>query len=194
MNFLTRIDKSIDVGRRGFDLTPQDQRRLDIPSELGKLSDLNTEKTDYNSIFSLVRKAVKSITNKERVGLGLALADLPSQLGAFWEVGGNYIVMNKNLLDALKYVHRPTAEINSFVFVILMHEYLHSLGVLDEYKARAMTARICATIFDEGHPAFEMGTKDPWQVYPFLAQVPNGNGENLRIINNFDSDSVSYIM
>ncbi len=194
MNFIARQDKSIDVSRRGFDLTPQGQRRLDIPSELGRLSDLTTEKTDYNSIFSLVRKAVKSVTNKERVGLGLALADLPSQLGAFWEVGGNYIVMNKNLLDALKYAHRPTAEINSFVFVILMHEYLHSLGVLDEYKARAMTARICATIFDEGHPAFEIGTKDPWQIYPFLAQVPNGNGENLRIVNNFDSDSVSYIM
>ncbi len=131
---------------------------------------------------------------KERVGLGLALADLPSQLGAFWEVGGNYIVMNKNLLDALKYANRPRDEINSFIFVILMHEYLHSLGILDEYKARAMTARICATIFEEGHPAYELATKDPWQVYPFLMQVPNGKGENFKIIGNFDSDTVSYIM
>jgi hypothetical protein len=57
-----------------------------------------------------------------------------------------------------------------------------------------MTARICATIFEEGHPAYELATKDPWQVYPFLTQVPNGKGENFKIIGNFDSDTVSYIM
>ncbi len=194
MNFVAMNDKSIGLpGREAFPV-PRDSTYLTIPSKLSKLSEGNDDKTDYNSVFSLVRKAVKSVINKERVGLGLALADLPSQLGAFWEVGGNYIVMNRNLLEALRYAHRPSEEVNSFVFVILMHEYLHSLGVLDEYKARAMTARICATIFEEGHPAFEMGTRDPWQVYPFLGQVPSGNGENLRIINNFDSDSVSYIM
>lgn len=180
-------------GRQSFP-PPRDSSYLTIPSKLAKLSEGRDDRTDYDSVFTLVRKAVKSVINKERVGLGLALADLPSQLGAFWEVGGNYIVMNRNLLDALKYARRPSEEINSFVFVILMHEYIHSLGELDEYMAREITAKICATIFEEGHPAFEMATRDPWQVYPFLMQVPNGNGENLRIINNFDSDSVSYIM
>ena len=42
--------------------------------------------------------------------------------------------------------------------------------------------------------AFEIGTKDPWQVYPFLMKIPNGNGGNLKFITNFDSDAVSYIM
>jgi hypothetical protein len=194
MNLSSKTDRMFEVKRGDLNLPLKDSIHLDFSTELSKLSNVPPERIDYNSIFSLVRKAVKSTTNKERVGLGLALADLPAQLGAFWEVGGNYIVMNRNLLDALKFAHRPVEEVNSFVFVILMHEYLHSLGVLDEYKARALTARICATIFEEGHPAFEMGTKDPWQVYPFLMRVPSGNGENLRIINNFDSDSVSYIM
>ncbi len=194
MNLSSKTDRMFEVKRGDLNLPLKDSIHLDFSTELSKLSNVPPERIDYNSIFSLVRKAVKSTTNKERVGLGLALADLPAQLGAFWEVGGNYIVMNRNLLDALKFAHRPVEEVNSFVFVILMHEYLHSLGVLDEYKARALTARICAAIFEEGHPAFEMGTKDPWQVYPFLMRVPSGNGENLRIINNFDSDSVSYIM
>jgi hypothetical protein len=194
MNFLSQIEELADVGRGSAPLGPSARNSMDIPSNLSRLSGGNSSGTDYNSIFSLVRKAVKTALGKERVGLGLALADLPSQLGAFWEVGGNYIVMNKNILDALRYANRPKEEINSFVFVILMHEYLHSLGVLDEYKARTMTARICATIFEEGHPAYEIGTRDPWQVYPFLLQVPSGNGENLKIIGNFDSDTVSYIM
>ena len=193
MNFLSQTDSFGDLKGGSAPLGPSARSSLDIPSGLSKLSGGSSSSPDYNSIFSLVRKAVKNTLKKERVGLGLALADLPSQLGAFWEVGGNYIVMNKNLLDALKYANRPRDEINSFIFVILMHEYLHSLGTLDEYKARAMTARICATIFEEGHPAYELATKDPWQVYPFLMQVPNGKRENFKIVGNFDSDTVSYI-
>jgi hypothetical protein len=188
------MNETFDVKRGDLNIPSKSSNLLGISIELSKVPRGRGEITDYNSIFSLVRKAVKTSINKERVGLGLALADLPSQLGAFWEVGGNYIVMNRNLLDALKFAHRPVEEINSFVFVILLHEYLHSLGFLDEYKARAMTARICTTFFEEGHPAYEIGTRDPWQVYPFLTQVPNRNGENLRIVGNFDSDSVSYIM
>lgn len=166
----------------------------DIPSRLALLPESVNEKTDYNAIFVLVRKAVKKVIGRERVGLGLALADLPSQLGAYWEVGGNYIVMNRNLVNALKTSRIPTREINSFVFVILMHEYLHSLGVLDEYKARSLTAKICMSIFDEKHPAYELSTRDPWQVYPFLAYTPNGRNQYMEFVENFDSDTVSYIM
>ena len=194
MNFISRLDNLGQHNVNNARTSPSIKTRIDFSLELNRLGDSNSHSTDYNSIFSLVRKAVKSTTGKERVGLGLALADLPAQLGAFWEVGGNYIVMNRNLLDALKVANRSGTEVNSFVFVILTHEYLHSLGVLDENKARELTARICATIFKEGHPAFEIGTKDPWQVYPFLMNIPNGNGGNLKFINNFDSDTVSYIM
>ncbi len=172
----------------------QDKKKREIPESLSSLKGSSYYNTDYNSIFALVRKAVKDATGKERVGLGLALADLPNQLGAYWEVGGNYIVMNQNLLVALKAAKKSVEEINSFVFVILMHEYLHSLGFLDERQARILTAKICAVIFEENHPAYLLGTKDPWQVYPFLAYSPRiGNGE-MKIIGNFDSDSVPYIM
>ncbi|MGC8562181.1 MAG: hypothetical protein ACP5UZ_04430 [Thermoplasmata archaeon] len=194
MNFISRLGNLGQHKSNSAMPSPSIKTRIDFSSELNRLGDSNGHNTNYNSIFSLVRKAVKSTLGKERVGLGLALADLPSQLGAFWEVGGNYIVMNRKLLEALKVANRSGAEVNSFVFVILMHEYLHSLGVLDENRARELTAKICATIFEEGHPAFEIGTKDPWQVYPFLMKVPNGNGGNLKFINNFDSDTVSYIM
>lgn len=194
MNFISGLDNFGRHKVHNARISLSIKTGIDFSSELNRLGDSNGHSTDYNSIFSLVRKAVKSTLGKERVGLGLALADLPSQLGAFWEVGGNYIVMNRNLLDALKVANRSGTEVNSFVFVILMHEYLHSLGVLDESRAREMTARICAIIFEEGHPAFEIGTKDPWQVYPFLMKIPNRNGGNLKFINNFDSDTVSYIM
>ncbi len=194
MNFVSMLDAFGNARGEIERRAPSPPSKSTIPAELAKISAKISPETDYNSIFSLVRKAVKKATGRERVGIGLAIADLPSQLGAFWEVGGNYIVMNRNLLDALKVANRPPEEINSFVFVILMHEYLHSLGYLDEKVARSMTAKICSSIFDSNHPAYSLGMKDPWAVYPFLAYVPNGNGENFRIVNNFDSESVTYIM
>jgi len=166
----------------------------EISSKLEKLSYELRQETDYNSIFSLVKRAVKTFTGKERAGLGLALADLPPQLGAFWEVGGNYIVINKNLLSSLKAANRSPIEINSYVFVILMHEYLHSLGFLDELSTRAVTAKICKGIFEEGHPARLLSEKDPWQVYPFLMHAPAGKWEGVKIVDNFDRDSTSYIV
>jgi len=150
--------------------------------------------TDYNAIFSFVKRIVKISTGNERVGIGLALADLPSQLGAYWEVGGNFIVMNENLLRALKSMNRSTEEINSFIFVILMHEYLHSVGFLNEGSARGITAEICSHLFFTDHPAYVLGTTDPWKVYPFLIMTPTrGNGE-IRIVSNFDMNSTPYIV
>lgn len=159
-----------------------------------EVQDQLNEKTNYNSIFSLVRKVVKMATGNERVGIGLALADLPPQLGAYWEVGGNFIIMNENLLFALKAAKRPVQEVNSFIFVILMHEYLHSVGYLDENYARDLTSVICANVFSKDHPAYALATADPWKVYPFLMRVPpRGNG-TIRIVPNFDTDSTPYIM
>ena len=58
------------------------------------------ERMSYDSIFMIVKKAVKAVTGQERSGLGLALSNLPAGLGAFWQVGGNYIVMNDLLINA----------------------------------------------------------------------------------------------
>ncbi|MGC8645359.1 MAG: hypothetical protein ACP5UO_03710 [Thermoplasmata archaeon] len=177
------------TGGRALDL-----RGDGIRESLSRVSGQYGEKVDFDSIFTLVRKAVKSYLGKERVGIGLALSSLPAGLGAFWEVGGNYIVMNRNLIGAMKSMGRSSLEINSLVFVILMHEYLHSLGVLDEAGARELTRRICSNFFPEDHPAYLLSEKDPWQVYPFLMTAPGGRGEEMEIVRQFDTNSTSYIM
>ncbi len=148
---------------------------------------------DFDAIFSLVKGSVKATTGKERVGIGLALADLPSILGAFWEVGGNYIVLNENLVRAFKFLEKPDLDYNSFVFVTLMHEYLHSLGFIDESIAREMTTEICSKLFGTDHPAYALGHRDPWEVYPFLRNVPRSGSADIKFVSKFDSESTSYI-
>lgn len=148
---------------------------------------------NYDKIFSIVKKNVMKHLGKERAGLGLALADLPSTLGAYWQVGGNYIVMNENLVNAMMRISKSITEFNSYVYVILTHEYLHSLGYIDETEARNVTADVVKASFGLEHHAYRMSSGDLWKLYPMLKYVPGGRGENFRIVGTFDSSSTSYI-
>gem|GEM_PF-434322 len=155
--------------------------------------DLLDSVMDYDKIFSVVKKSVKAALGKERSGLGLALSNLPVTLGAFWQVGGNYIVMNEVLVKAMSRITRNPREFNSFVYTILTHEYLHSVGYIDEFQARQMTAFVAKHTFGSDHPAVIMSTGDIWKQYPELLSMQGGDGSVLKIISRFDTDSTSYI-
>jgi hypothetical protein len=149
---------------------------------------------DYDAIFRVVRAAVRSVLGVERPGLGLGLSDLPPQLGAYWQITGNLIVMNEGLVDAMRAHAKDPRELNSFVYVILAHEYLHSLGYLDERSVREVTARVTRTAFGPDHPATRMAEGDLWRMFPFLAYARGGRGSHLRVVPRFDLQTTdSYI-
>ncbi len=148
-------------------------------------------RTDFNGVFSIVRDAVQHVLHRERPGLGLALSDLPPQLGAYWPLTGNLIVMNEGLLTAMKAQAATEREYNSFVFVILAHEYLHTLGYLEESAVRPVTAQVARAVFGPDHPATRMAEGDLWQMYPNLRYAPRGDGRRLRIVPRFDLDTTS---
>jgi hypothetical protein len=165
--------------------------KLDFPAPYSYALDLEM---DYDSIFSIVRKTVRYAINRERSGLGLMLSDLPPELGAFWEVGGNYIVLNETLVELMRKMARSAREFNSYVFVVLAHEYLHSIGYIDETDVRRVTAAVTNKAMGEDHPAALMASGDMWDMYPFLRLAGDGRGRNTRIVNRFDSESTrTYI-
>ena len=141
---------------------------------------------DYNAVFRVVRGAVHHVLGIERPGLGLGLSNLPPQLGAYWQVTGNLIVMNEGLVETMRLHARSPTELNSFVYVILAHEYLHSLGYLDERAVREVTAHVTRTALGPDHPATRMAEGDLWRMYPFLATAPGGNGQRLKVVRGFD--------
>ena len=144
---------------------------------------------DYDAVFRVVRGAVREVLGIERPGLGLGLSDLPPQLGAYWQVTGNLIVLNEGLVNAMRAHARDPTELNSFLYVVLAHEYLHSLGYLDERSVREVTARVTRTAFGPDHPATHMAEGDLWRLYPFLAYAPGGNGRRLKVVTRFDLDT-----
>jgi hypothetical protein len=152
------------------------------------------EPLNFDHVFRVVRSTVRDVLGRERPGLGLALSDLPASLGAYWPVTGNLIVMNESLVDAMRSHARSAREFNSFVYVILAHEYLHALGYLSESQVRPVTAQVARAAFGPEHPATRMAEGNIWAMYPFLGEAPNGRGARIRIVPGFDlATTDSYI-
>ena len=145
-------------------------------------------------MFRVVRGAVRHVLGIERPGLGLGLSNLPPSLGAYWQVTGNLIVLNEGLVRVMQAHADSPVEFNSFVYVILAHEYLHALGYLDEHEVRRVTAHVTRAAFGPSHPATKMAEGDLWRMYPFLQYAPRGDGRRLRVVTRFDlATTQSYI-
>jgi hypothetical protein len=148
-------------------------------------------KADFNAVFKVVRAAVQHVLGRERPGLGLGLSNLPPSLGAYWQITGNLIVMNEGLVQTMREHASSPLEFNSFVYVILAHEYLHSLGYLDEAGVRRVTAHVTRSAFGAEHPATRMAEGDLWRMFPFLQYAVGGDGRRLKVVTNFDLATTS---
>jgi len=147
---------------------------------------------DFSDIFALIKKAVKETISEARTGLMLVLADLPLQVGAFHEIGSNAIVLNRKLLNAVIKSCKSFRGINAYIFSILLHEYLHSLGHLDEHEVRELSFQISKRTLGENHPATEFITKGFSERE--LSRLPDKRPPDLpQIIPDLEKTTQSYV-
>lgn len=148
---------------------------------------------DFSCILSLVKEAVESTIGRRRVGLSLALADLPTHIGAFHQLGSNFIVMNKTLLE--KVVQSGNKKlINSYIFHILLHEYLHSLGYVDEEKTQFLSYAISRKILGADHLATLIARYGIGSVLSNLGQAyESSESPVIEIIEEFETDNLNYL-
>ena len=161
------------------------------PAEPRDLGHRLSRSLDYDGVFAIVREAVRRTLGLDRPGLGLALSSLPPTVGAYWPVTGNLIVLNEGLVGAMRSHARSTLEFNAFVYVVLAHEYLHSLGYLGEPEVRRATAWVTREAFGSDHLATSLAEGDLWKLYPFLQEAPGGDGRSVRVVRGFDRESTS---
>ena len=147
---------------------------------------------DFAGVFSLVRETVKDELGMDRAGLILALQPLPENLGAFHTVGSNFIVINKTLLGRVR-AGNGRETINSYIYYVLLHEYLHSLGFLDEEEVLGLSSRICSAALGEGHPASMIARHGIGSVVPAGIRPYEESDGDMEIVLNFDPESTSYI-
>ena len=148
-------------------------------------------------VFEAVKEAVRRVLGKERAGLMVVtqeLGNVPNGfLGAYFVVGANAIVVNQTPLRRIQETE-PTLYI-PWLFGVLLHEYLHSLGVLDEKEVRGVTNQVAEAVLGPDHPATKMAA-NPMEfigtlAWPLVAWQPEN--APYEIVKGVDRDSTSYI-
>ncbi len=148
-------------------------------------------------IFEVVKSVVLNSIGKSRGGLMLGMADLGNHpqgfFGGFFTTGSNVIVLNKIPLQRIKET-RPELY-KPYVFHVLLHEYIHSLGYLDESLVKSKVYQITRDALGEEHLATRMAANAEGFIkhlaYPDMAWRPDDVG--LELVKDFDRSSVSYI-
>lgn len=153
-------------------------------------NDLLEEARDVKEVFEIVRDAVRLTLNESRAGIDLGIAELgngPRELlSAFYPVESNIIVLNKTPIKRMLGT-RPEL-MKPYVFTVLLHEYLHSLGYLNENDARKLTYAITNYLLGEDHVATQMA-HDMRRFFPYLLYPgghPARNGMGVIQLDNID--------
>jgi hypothetical protein len=154
---------------------------------------LDNAKT-YAQIWSIVKDTAEHALGKRRGNMMLFLEDLPLQLGAYYPVGTNNIVLNRALVDIVEAQLKSKQTINALIYNLLLHEYLHALGEMSEKQVRNQVVTVAKKSFGENHIATELACKSPWIL---LKDLPLGSLAALKrvmeIVSDFEKTS-NYIV
>jgi hypothetical protein len=151
--------------------------------------------TSFHEIFALVQRSVEDIMKESRAGMNLGIMELGNGkgqfLGAFYPAQSNIIVMNNTPLRRI--VETDPNLFKPYVFHVLLHEYLHSLGYLDEKTVKKLSYKICSQILGDNHAATEMSI-NMQKFFPNLI-YPDGypaNNDKMLLIEDLDQ-GMNYI-
>ncbi len=155
-----------------------------------KLNECN----NFGDIFELVREIIYKALKIRRAGLSLYLQDLNKYVLAYHIMGSNALVINRAVLEAIYSLNKEKEYTNSYIFVVLAHEYLHSLGIYDERLLEGIQYKICKEFFGEEHPTTQMIGKGIFNVFPELANVRiKVKRRGYEVVRDFDRSSTTYI-
>lgn len=158
-------------------------------------------KQEMPEIFETVKKDVRQILGRHRAGLSLGLAEMGMFQGGF--IGGMHfhpgtdIVMN---ISPLKIILATQTDdiVWAYTYHILLHEYIHSLGVIDERQCKTITLNISEEIFkDNDHPALILAKSGIGIFLPdlkivFVPPERRPDGMLIEYVYGFDRESQSY--
>ncbi|MGD1060256.1 MAG: hypothetical protein ABR879_02230 [Methanomassiliicoccales archaeon] len=144
-------------------------------------------------IFEVVKEAVEAAERVSRSGLMLGLAELggsrDSTIGGLHPVGTNIILLNKVPLRRVKESYPELYK--PYVFHVLLHEYLHTIGLVDEASAKKKAYEITRFLFGEEHLATKLA-KDLSAFLPFVTypgRIPLPEGTQIELVEGFDRSS-----
>ena len=152
-------------------------------------------------IFEKIKEDVRKVYGRHRAGLSLGLVEMGMNRGGF--IGGMHfhpgtdIVMNKTPLKIIL-KEQPFEIVWAYTYHILLHEYIHSLGIIDERQCRIATLKISEEIFiDSNHPAINLAKNGIGTYFPNLNLIYSPpalkpDGIPIEYVYEFDNQSYDY--
>ena len=145
---------------------------------------------NYGEVWQIVKDTVKFSLGKRRDGMMLFLDDLPLQLGAYYPVGTNNIVLNRSLVEIVQASLSSKPTVNALVYNLLLHEYLHALGEYSEVEVRRMVFEVAKKCFGEKHLATVVARRSPWVLLKDIPLGPRiGPRRVMEIVKDFEKTS-----
>ena len=147
---------------------------------------LDTAK-NYGEVWQIVKETVQYALGKKRENMMLFLDDLPLQLGAYYPVGTNNIVLNRTLVEIVGASVSSKPTVNALIYNLLLHEYLHALGELSEVQVRRLVVEVAKKCFGEDHIATVVACKSPWVLLKDIPLGPlNAPKRVMEIVKDFE--------
>jgi len=165
------------------------------PSKVGVYRSRIEKAEGFSEVWEIVKDTVKDSLGEHRVGMMLFLDNLPLQLGAYHPLSTNNIVLNRTLVQIVEAATKSKQLVNAFVYSLLVHEYLHSLGHIPEVEVRPLVYKISMECFGEDYIVTKLAEKSPWAL---LRGVPlseiEAPGRVIEIVKDFEKSNQKYIV
>jgi hypothetical protein len=145
---------------------------------------------NYSEVWKIVKETAEFALSKRRNSMMLFLDDLPLQLGAYYPVGTNNIVLNRALVEIVEASISDKLTVNALIYNLLLHEYLHALGDLSEIDVRREVVEVAKKSFGETHIATVIACKSPWVLLKDIPLGPyNAPKRVMEIVYDFEKTS-----
>ena len=147
--------------------------------------------------FEEVKNVVQKTESRSRSGLMLGLQEIGASLdgfiGAYYPIASNIIIVNKTPLRRI--LETDKSLLKPYIFHVLLHEYIHSLGYLNEGTTEKKTYEISRKQFGEHHIITELSTNIrkffPKLVYPLHGWIPQIEEQRIELVKGFDFSSTN---
>ncbi|MBI2658271.1 hypothetical protein HYX08_06295 [Candidatus Woesearchaeota archaeon] len=152
----------------------------------------------FADIFEIVQDVVRSYLGAEQAGLMVGVSDLGSFnngfVGAFYSLDANTIVINKRPLARI--LQTNPSLYNYYLFHVILHEYIHSIGSYDEGMTRQLVLELSGNYFGNSHVVTQLASGIE-KFMPNLAYPDSGfqppQDINIEFVNGIDRKNTNYI-
>lgn len=152
----------------------------------------------FADIFNIVKEMVLEFLGAEQAGLLVGVTDLGSHsqgfIGAFYSLNANMIIINKKPLARI--LQTNPSLYNYYLFHVMLHEYIHSIGSFDEAQTRQLVHEISEHYFGPAHLATQLASNIekfmPNLTYPAHGFQPPQD-INIEFIKGIDKKNTNYI-